>query len=1737
MGFTFINATQPDIDQFNAALSYLSRSSHGAAIVQQAAASNVSIVFNHSNDHSADGYSELYDQIRWDPNSAQAVVSDTGGIVGIQSPALGLLHELAHRTDPNYSSNVAQSDPQYDDLAEKYAVEQENIVADDLGEPQRYNHITAAYVVAADSTAHTTAVFDGSMSERMVWVRVDAEGNPIVQGAYQLGTYPDVAPNLPGAGSTVFDDSGTQPWLSQTLIRDINGILQLQLDVYDSGASLLRYYDTQNTHPYSQLDITRDILGHITGANATLDVDVAAIGGSVGQVLGSAIGRALAPNNQFAQLAAGTVAGAIGQKFGQIISSSLKADATGIAVGDVFANFGINLASAGAGSIASFLTAEIGTALGLDGYGAQLFNASVGGFAGSVAQQVALHGMGQINSINWGSVFTSVEVNIGGALGSMLAHQIIQAQTQSGAIGGQIAGAIGSAIGAAIVGQGLGLALNIVIPGLGSLIGTLVGTIIGDLIEGDPQHPYAEDTIDPSSYSYGSNRYYVAAGGDGNAVDQMAAAASSVVNAYLTAVDGVGLAYSKQVHIGYQTVNQNTPYFWGEYGRVDLVDENGEPVVYWGTIYHPAFATIDGLINAVAVDLVRSTEAIGGDLLLKRAHQHSQYSDTMTLAADLQVAQDYKNYLGNREAINALMAAYPNSAFTAGWIATFARVNDLGLNHYGASDFFGGMVMGYLDSVRKDGLNFDPADVSVKHGSDGSVTIEIHVGNNVEVPGVLSAFASHTNEISDASGKTIQLVFTDGLVAGGFHGPSSTTLANGVLQHTAASGNNIWFGQDVYPNLYNDTQASSQDILIGGAQNDTIYAGSGFDFVDGGAGNDYINGRAGNDILRGGAGHDFADGGEGDDNLDGGAGNDRLYGGVGNDVLRGGTGADALYGGGGNDTYVFNRGDGDDVVLDDYQASGGHANGGSDRLVFGAGISRSDIVLQVVGNDLIVSIKDPNHPATPLGQFTDKITIKQWADSLDRIETFVFADGTTMDLAAGISVTESTGSTSLMAIGNVYYLYENGIGSQLIYGGLPITVGRFGAEWTLIGAERTASGYEVALRASGTDQYTVWNFDSSGLYVSNGTGGNIVSGGSNVLRSLEPSFHQDLNGDGVIGIPAPVIESFGSTSLTVQSGYYYLTNNGTGAGPQLTYGGSPVFVGRFGSEWTFFGAEQTASGYQVALRSPGSDQYTVWNTDSSGAVVSNGTGGVVVSGTSTILESLEPSFHQDLNGDGVIGIPTTVIESFGSTSLTVRSGYYYLTNNSTGAGPQFQYDGSPVFVDRFGSEWTFIGAEQTASGYQVALRSPGTDQYTVWNTNSSGTVVSNGTGGVVVSGTSSVLESLEPSFHQDLNGDGVIGIPTTVIESFGSTTLVVQFGAYYLNGSSTLVGTQLVYDGLPITVGRFGSEWSLIGAEQTAAGYELALHSPGTDQFTVWNFDGNGVFVSNATGGIVSGASSVLRSLEPSFHQDLNGDGVIGIPSGAPVILDLDGGGAGIAQLSASAAYFDMDGRAGVEHTAWVSTGDGLLAIDLAANGSSGSDGVIDQTREIVFTQWAPGTTSDMAALAQVFDTNHNGQLDSGDNRWNEFRVWQDTDGDGVSQPNEVKWFDAVGIVSIGLDPTGPSQTFADGSAISGLSNFIWKGGHVGTAADVSLAYQPDDSASGHGIGAAFHFVDTPHFGQSGQEGEILHTFVEEGFPTAQPDNSVPAEASGTWLLAGIEMQEAIAKSHGLAVHHDLHLV
>uniref|UniRef100_UPI0030DD2162 hypothetical protein n=1 Tax=Pseudomonas sp. EA_65y_Pfl1_P113 TaxID=3088692 RepID=UPI0030DD2162 len=166
---------------------------------------------------------------------------------------------------------------------------------------------------------------------------------------------------------------------------------------------------------------------------------------------------------------------------------------------------------------------------------------------------------------------------------------------------------------------------------------------------------------------------------------------------------------------------------------------------------------------------------------------------------------------------------------------------------------------------------------------------------------------------------------------------------------------------------------------------------------------------------------------------------------------------------------------------------------------------------------------------------------------------------------------------------------------------------------------------------------------------------------------------------GPIASAGTVIESYGSTSLVLAGSNFYFNPVSGGTGPQLKYGGA-AFSAAALNGWAIIGAEQTGGGYEVALHSLSSDQYTVWNTDSSGNVIGNGTGGVVA-GASSVLQALEPSFQQDLNGDGTIGTiatvgPTTgggtVIESYGATSLVQLGSNFYFNPVAGGSGPQLK---------------------------------------------------------------------------------------------------------------------------------------------------------------------------------------------------------------------------------------------------------------------------------------------------------------------------------------------------------------------------------------------------------------------------------------------------------------------------------
>jgi hypothetical protein len=404
-----------------------------------------------------------------------------------------------------------------------------------------------------------------------------------------------------GVASTALDTNNTQTWSSETLVKDINGFLRFERTVLDSAEESLKYYDPNNTHPYDRLDVTKAPDGEVTTAQVTLDPNMLAAGMAVGQIFGSAIGGALGGNSLVGNLAGSTIGGLIGQKFVQVLATSMTTDLSTVSLSDVFAGQGISVANAGIGAISSFLTAELGHALHIGGFDGQLFNTAVSGFTTSLLTQVTdkmarggLDFAGAVAAMDWSQAVSGAidvaEINLGNLLGSYLGHELVPAQTREGAIGGQVFGAIG----------------GFILGPVGSLIGTIIGTLIFNNFGTQPS-PGAVDLLEQAGYLYGHREYQLSPdGGDYAISNKMASAADDIVNAYLHAVNGAALDYSKQVTIGY-IKNPDVLFISGTPGHTDR-----------------SFTSADAAVQAAALDVLQNNEVIGGDLLMmKSAHQNS----------------------------------------------------------------------------------------------------------------------------------------------------------------------------------------------------------------------------------------------------------------------------------------------------------------------------------------------------------------------------------------------------------------------------------------------------------------------------------------------------------------------------------------------------------------------------------------------------------------------------------------------------------------------------------------------------------------------------------------------------------------------------------------------------------------------------------------------------------------------------------------------------------------------------------------------------------------------------------------------------------------------------------------------------------------------------------------------------------------------------------------------------------
>ena len=125
---------------------------------------------------------------------------------------------------------------------------------------------------------------------------------------------------------------------------------------------------------------------------------------------------------------------------------------------------------------------------------------------------------------------------------------------------------------------------------------------------------------------------------------------------------------------------------------------------------------------------------------------------------------------------------------------------------------------------------------------------------------------------------------------------------------------------------------------------------------------------------------------------------------------------------------------------------------------------------------------------------------------------------------------------------------------------------------------------------------------------------------------------------------------------------------------------------------------------------------------------------------------------------------------------------------------------------------------------------------------------------------------------------------------------------------------------------------------------------------------------------------------------------------GDPLVIDLDGDGIEMSPIHRG-VNFDFYGTGSKQATAWPASDDGLLVLDRDGSGAieSGMElfGNVDSNFADGFEQLA------------LLDSNMDGVVSAADAQFDEIRVWQDSDMNGVSTPAELHSLTELGITAI----------------------------------------------------------------------------------------------------------------------------
>jgi|GEM_PF-884799 len=285
-------------------------------------------------------------------------------------------------------------------------------------------------------------------------------------------------------------------------------------------------------------------------------------------------------------------------------------------------------------------------------------------------------------------------------------------------------------------------------------------------------------------------------------------------------------------------------------------------------------------------------------------------------------------------------------------------------------------------------------------------------------------------------------------------------------------------------------------------------------------------------VLFGAEGDDHLYGWRGSDWFFGGAGNDFIHRYEGNNVFIGGAGDDILQGGSGADTYLYYRGNDNDILNDyDYAAD---IHGADDVLLFGPGITPSDLDVSRLADHLLVTVSDP-------AGTTSRLTVQYWFADPEhhRLERFRFADGSEWaqaEVERRVVRADGTEAADTMVLGgpNDHQVFGHG-GNDVItdLGGNNTIDGGTGEDTINAGV-----GNDMLTGDVGNDRIT----DSGGNNLIHGDAGNdwvwVEGSGTNHIYggegndTVQTSYNANSTLDGGEGDDYLLIHRTGGNSLT-----------------------------------------------------------------------------------------------------------------------------------------------------------------------------------------------------------------------------------------------------------------------------------------------------------------------------------------------------------------------------------------------------------------------------------------------------------------------------------------------------------------------------------------------------------------------------------------------------------------------------